>query len=355
MVKVSVIMPVYNAEDFLRDSVDSILNQTIGDVELFCVDDGSDDASLEILKGYAENDSRVNVFSRDHQGAGNARNYALEYATGEYLYFMDADDILDLNAFEVFCSVCEEKDLDFLIFKMINYNIDEDRYYESDYYNMPKLHEAVGDNVFNHKDLGNLIFKMNTSTCSKFYNREFVIGTGARFRENSKFNDNQFFWGVIFCAERIYFLDEFFYTRTRHSKSLTGSNDLSHSDIIGVFNDIIALVEKRGQLDRFKKKLYNQKISLAYRRFGEVDERYKPAYYDIMKEDFSKMPGHEKYGEFMEVAYKENKIRFEDVISSKNYDDFKRLYDAHELGIKPESKKKKKERSILNKLKKLLK
>ena len=128
---------------------------------------------------------------------------------------------------------------------MINYDIDEDRYYESDYYNMPKLHEAVGDNVFNHKDLGNLIFKMNTSTCSKFYNREFVIGTGARFRENSKFNDNQFFWGVIFCAERIYFLDEFFYTRTRHSKSLTGSNDLSHSDIIGVYNDIIALVEKR--------------------------------------------------------------------------------------------------------------
>ena len=109
------------------------------------------------------------------------------------------------------------------------------------------------------------------------------------------------------------------------------------------------------QTDRFKKKLYNQKISLAYRRFGEVDERYKPAYYDIMKEDFSKMPGHEKYGEFMDVAYKENKIRFEDVIISKDYDDFKRLYDVHELGKKPESKKKKKDGGFLNKLKRLLK
>jgi glycosyltransferase involved in cell wall biosynthesis len=355
MVKVSVIMPVYNAEDFLRDSVDSVLNQTLDDIELFCVDDGSNDSSLEILNEYSENDKRVTVFALDHQGAGNARNYAMEYASGEYLYFMDADDFLDLNAFEDFCSVCESKNLDFVLFKLINYDVDRDEYYESEYYNMSKILNKVKDDVFSYRDLGHLIFKMNSSTCSKFYNREFIVRTGAKFRENSKFNDNQFFWGMIFCAERIYFLDEFYYTRTRHSKSLTGSNDRNHSDIIGVYNDITELFIKHNQLEKFKKKLYNQKVFLSYRRFSEVRDEDKPYFYNVMKEDFSKMPSHERYDEFLDVVSKENRRRFDDVINSKDYDDFKRLFDAHEFKLNPKAQKKPSDDGFSVKLKKRFK
>lgn len=338
MVKVSVIMPVYNAEPFLRDSVDSILNQTLDDIELFCADDGSDDGSLDILREYAKNDNRLTVFSLPHNGGGNARNYAMKYASGEYIYFMDADDILDLKAFEDFYSICESKNLDFLLFKLINYDVDGDEYYETEYYNMSGLLEIVGDNVFNYEDLGKYIFRINASTCSKFYNRQFVVECGARFRENSKFNDNQFFWDIIFSAERIYFLDEFYYTRTRHSKSLTGSFDKNHADTIGVHNDMIAIFKKHGQLDTYKRRLYNQKIHMAYKRFGQVKDEYKPYFYSVMKEDFSKLPDHEEYGEFLEVAKKINKRRFDDVVNSRDYEDFKRLYDIHELKIKPESK-----------------
>lgn len=96
MTKVSVIMPVYNCENFLKDSIESILNQTLSDLELICVDDGSSDNSLKILKDYERRDSRVKVFALDHRGGGDARNFALNHICGEYLYFMDADDILDV-------------------------------------------------------------------------------------------------------------------------------------------------------------------------------------------------------------------------------------------------------------------
>ena len=77
MTKVSVIMPVYNCEVFLKDSVESILNQSLSDLELICVDDGSTDNSLEILKEYENQDSRVKVFALNHLGGGDARNFAL--------------------------------------------------------------------------------------------------------------------------------------------------------------------------------------------------------------------------------------------------------------------------------------
>lgn len=89
---VSVIMPVYNTEDLMRQSIDSVLSQTLKDIELICVDDGSTDSSLAILEEYSKNDPRVRVFCQENAGAGKARNKAIGNATGKYLAFMDADD-----------------------------------------------------------------------------------------------------------------------------------------------------------------------------------------------------------------------------------------------------------------------
>ena len=100
MVKVSVIMPVYNAEDFLSESIDCILNQSLDDLELICVDDGSVDSSLDILNDYASRDSRVKVFHQENRGGGAARNVAMTHASGKYLYCMDSDDLLKEDSLE---------------------------------------------------------------------------------------------------------------------------------------------------------------------------------------------------------------------------------------------------------------
>lgn len=195
MVKISVVMPVYNAEQFLKESVNSILNQTFGDLELICVDDGSSDNSLDILNEFKNNDNRVRIFSLDHQGGGNARNYGLTQIKGKYLYCMDADDTIKSDAFETFYQIAEEKDLDFLVFKATHHNVEKDEYYETDYHNMTRISELVHDNVFNYKDLGDVLFDFNVSPWCKFYNAKFIKKTKAEFRENSKFHDNQFFLG----------------------------------------------------------------------------------------------------------------------------------------------------------------
>lgn len=101
---VSVIMPVFNGEEFLHEAIDSVLRQTFQDFELIIVDDGSTDRSVEILKKYENQDSRVKLLYSDHAGAGEARNNALKIAVGEYLCFVDSDDLFNKNMLAVFYS-----------------------------------------------------------------------------------------------------------------------------------------------------------------------------------------------------------------------------------------------------------
>lgn len=316
MVKVSVIMPVYNCEDFLHNSIDSILNQTLSDLELICVDDGSDDNSLNILKEYEIQDSRVKVFSINHLGGGDARNFALNHICGEYLYFMDADDYLDLNAFEDFYRISKSKNLDFLMFKAKQYDAIKKTTFEKYYYNMALI-SKFKDSVFNFKDLKDLIFSINVTPWCKFYNTQFVLNSGAKFRRASKFHDNQFFWDIIFQAERIYFLDEFYYTQTVHPNSLIESAGRSHCDAVDVLNNISELFKKHGQFDKFKEKLYDRKLSLCVRRYDEIRDEFKELFFKKIKLDLK----FEK-DDFRDCLVWERKFVFDSVMISKNHYDF---------------------------------
>jgi glycosyltransferase involved in cell wall biosynthesis len=101
MAKVSVIIPVYNCEDCLRISLDSAVTQTLQDLQIICIDDASTDRSLEILREYAEKDSRVEVIAlKNNSGAGAARNAGLKVAVGEYIAFLDSDDFIDFEFYE---------------------------------------------------------------------------------------------------------------------------------------------------------------------------------------------------------------------------------------------------------------
>lgn len=107
MKKVSIIMPVYNCEHYLTESLDSVLKQTLQEWELLCIDDGSSDNSLKILKEYETNDSRIIVFSQTNKGAGQARNFGIQHACGEYIAFLDADDyFFDASALEEMYQTC---------------------------------------------------------------------------------------------------------------------------------------------------------------------------------------------------------------------------------------------------------
>lgn len=120
MVEISVILPVYNIEDYLSECLESISNQTFEDIEIICIDDGSTDKSLEILKEHSNRDSRIRIIEQENQGAGAARNKALEYAAGKYVYFIDGDDYLELTALEELHDLSIRKGTDFIIFQISN-------------------------------------------------------------------------------------------------------------------------------------------------------------------------------------------------------------------------------------------
>ncbi|WP_407376088.1 glycosyltransferase [Methanobrevibacter sp.] len=327
MVKVSVIVPVYNASDYLKESLDCILNQTLSDLEVICVDDGSEDNSLDILNQIASDDDRVRVFSQSNQGGGAARNNALSYATGKYLYFMDADDEIKKDAFARLYDVCEENDLDFVIFKAVNYAEDTGEYFETPYYNMDKIRDFARGKVFSYDDLGELIFNISVTPWCKFYNRQFVSKTGARFLEGSIFHDNQFFWEVLFNAERMYFLDESLYIRRRHSASSTGAGDLRYINIINVVNNIIKLFVKYGQLDKYKEILYNKKVFWIHTRYLEIRDEFKDDFYREMKLDFENTED----ASFEGLLDDKNRTIFTGAVNSKTRKEFDLRLRNYEL------------------------
>lgn len=327
MVKVSVVMPVYNAEDYLRQAVDSILNQSHQDIELICVNDGSSDDSLDILNDYASSDSRVKVFSQENRGGGAARNFALAHVTGKYLYFMDSDDTIVPEAFEELIAVMEDENLDFAIFQATNYATDTGEVFRTPYYTMEKLKNFGQNRVFSFDDLGDMIFDISVTPWCKFYNAEFVKSSGARFLENSIFHDNQFFWEVLFNAERMTFISREYYQRRRHSASSTGAGDERYVNIINVVDNIILLFEKYNQLERFKRILYNKKVLWIYTRYLEIRDEFRQMFYDAMKDNFTNIQD-ESFTDFLDAK---NRFIFEAVTDSMTMAEFDLLLKNYEL------------------------
>ena len=114
--KVSVIIPVYNTAPYLYESIGSIMNQSLKEIEIIVVNDGSTDNSAEIIQELAAKDNRIQVFEQENQGQSVARTVGLKYASGEYIYFMDSDDLLTLDALEILYNRCLSKQSDVLFF-----------------------------------------------------------------------------------------------------------------------------------------------------------------------------------------------------------------------------------------------
>lgn len=114
--QVSIIIPVYNTASFVKEAVDSIQNQTLKDIEILIIDDGSTDNSLSIAKELAKRDDRIQIYSQENQGQSVARNKGISHAKGEYLYFMDSDDYLEPQTLKCCIDKCKKHNLDFICF-----------------------------------------------------------------------------------------------------------------------------------------------------------------------------------------------------------------------------------------------
>ena len=344
MVKVSVIMPVYNTEKYLDESLKSILNQTLTDLEIICINDGSTDKSLSILKFYEKLDKRIKIISQENHGQGHARNYGLDIAKGDYIYFMDSDDILELDALEKSYKLCVDKSLDFVMFKMINFNEKTNKFYKTNYYEMPRLDKFLDkDIVFSPDELGDVIFNIAVSPVNKLYDASFIKRVNVKFPENLIFEDNVFFWEFIFETKRIYFLKEYLYIRRVHADSTTSGGSKRLVDAIKINNMIFDIFKSYNLFDKFSRKLYNKKMRSLTNRLEQINNDDKIYFYNQIKKDFKTMDNPEK---FTKLLSQKNKNFYNSIMTSDNYNQFLLLMSIAELN--QENKKLKNQLTKIN-------
>ena len=202
MVKVSIIMPVYNAEEYLAEALECLIHQTLKEIEIICVDDGSTDRSHKVLDKYAAMDSRVLVLSQENSGAGAARNLGLPYATGEYLSILDSDDMFELDMLESAYMKAKRDEVDICVFKMDRFK--EDIEHRQPYHWSILRNQLPHFEPFNYKDIQGNIFRVFIGwTWDKLFRREFVLENRLVFQELRNTDDMFFTFTAFVKAEKI--------------------------------------------------------------------------------------------------------------------------------------------------------
>ncbi|MBO4712065.1 glycosyltransferase family 2 protein [bacterium] len=189
--KISIIIPVYNVEKYLRECLDSCVNQTLEDIEIICVDDASPDNSIKILEEYQAKDPRIKIFRHEtNKNLGAARNTGLANATGEYIWFIDSDDYIDSKACQILYDAIKEFDVDMLCFSALRFiGEDEERQFFYDKY----YHQGVQINKIYHpktnwKEIN--FTNLNVSACTYLVNKNII--PKLRFREGVWHEDADF-------------------------------------------------------------------------------------------------------------------------------------------------------------------
>ncbi len=200
--KVSVIVPVYNGEKHLEQCMDSITGQTLREIEIICVDDGSADRSLEILERYAKKDERVRVICQKNAGAGAARNTGSAQAEGEYLSFLDADDFFEQDMLEQAYRKAKEQNAQILVFGSDQYREDLGEFHQVSW--TIRKQALPPYRPMNYQTFTENVFKVFVGwTWDKLFERAFVQKYHLKFQEQRTSNDLLFVFTAIVLAERI--------------------------------------------------------------------------------------------------------------------------------------------------------
>lgn len=262
MPKVSVIIPVYNAEKYLRQCLDSVVNQTLREIEIICVDDGSTDGSLAILQEYAASDARIKVLTQKNQYAGVARNNGMAAAQGKYFAFLDADDYYDLNALMVMFQRMEENSLD--VVKAFFYNVAQDMKPFSTDYSKSASAKGFLNRILSFKDHPEVLLHIADVPWNGMYRADFIREKRINFNNLRCVNDHSFFIECMILAQRVMLIDTYvaFY-RVSQKESLVSKKGQHFYCQISSYKIVEATVK---QLPLFQKRMVMQRefSSLLY-------------------------------------------------------------------------------------------
>lgn len=256
-IAVSVIVAVHNAETYLKQCLDSIRAQTLQNIEIICVDDGSTDGSFEILQKYEQQDKRFQIIQQKQQGAGRARNYGLQYACGVYLSFLDADDFFETDFLESLYKQATQTQADIVVCAAKEYDQKTGKVQM-----LPlslRLENLPQATIFSYHDMPKQIFNtFQTWAWNKLFRTEFVRKNELTFQEIQRTNDLVFTCTALAVAKKITVVKEpFIYYRVNHGGNCQSSNEKAPLDFYKALLELKSRLQGRQLYDAVRSSYCN--------------------------------------------------------------------------------------------------
>ena len=288
MTKVSVVVPVYNNEKYIVQCINSLLKQSLSDLEIICVDDGSVDSSPDILEEIKKKDTRIKVIHKSNKGYGHTVNTGIENSSGEYIGIVDSDDYVSAEMYEFLYRKSMEHDLDFIKSDFYEIKSYRGKVYRKKItgFDDKKIYDTVIDpsiftEAFNY-------ITMNVWT--GIFKKDFLNKNSIRFNETpgAAFQDNGFWFQTLCLAKRIMFSDRAFY-RYRKDNPCSSVNDKSKVFDITYEYDHIKnfLIAHPDIFDLYYKQFVIQKYYAYMDTYMRIDRKYKLAFLKKCAEEFS--------------------------------------------------------------------
>lgn len=235
MTKLSIIVPVYNVEKYLPKCLESLIKQTLKDIEIICVNDGSMDNSLAILKEFASKDSRIRIIDNQHQGVAKTRNTGIEQSTGEYIGFVDSDDYIDIDFFEKLYNSATKSNSDIAIASILKHKNFFNIYNAK--YTKEETAITIQDKIKLCEDKKHFFFY----AWNKIYHSGFIK------ENNIKFSEGQIYEDVMFAIKALYYSNKIIsvygtkYHYIEHENSLTKYKDKTgekEQDLVKAYSEL---------------------------------------------------------------------------------------------------------------------
>lgn len=277
-VKVSVIMPVYNTAEYVKDALACITYQSLSDIEVIVIDDGSTDNSYQAMLSMADQDDRIRIIRQENKGQSEARNLGISLATGEYLYFMDSDDLLDKEAFSACYAASAGDNLDLLFFDAEVFGTVKNTLNLT--YRRTHL---IKEGIYSGADILEALLKnggYRASPCLLFTRSSYLKKINLTFHPGIIHEDELFTFYLFINAGRVSFINKPYFKRRLRDNS-TMSTGFSRKNLHGYFTVANELIKFKYNLaDKQLKSLVDLRLrdmmhSLIYNsRFLKIKDRY---------------------------------------------------------------------------------
>lgn len=283
--KISIIVPVYNVEQYLLKCLNSLKFQTYSNLEIICVNDGSTDNSLEILNEFAKTEPRMKIYSQKNGGLSVARNSGLSIATGEYISFIDSDDWVYLTLYQTFVDFLQDgKSPDIWMFNASAYVKGSNDVVTRKFFDATDWVNHTSDDVEHTFNDCKSPFLRNVSVANKLYKKQFLDDLNLRFEVGLRYEDQVFSSIAFLRAKSIMFTEDIFYRyRNNHKSSIM----LDVSEHVFDIFDVVDLVEdeiiKLGVYETYKYVLFQYKFFSYFQRYNFCPKNLKQQYFETMK------------------------------------------------------------------------